>query len=65
MERGFLLLLEDEDDIPPPPPTETYAEYLVSLRESIDDMNAGRTRPAREVHKEIAIRHNLPLEPGE
>jgi len=55
----------DEDDLPLPSTTETYEEHLAALRESIEDMKAGRTRPAREVLKEIAQRHNLPLEPGE
>jgi hypothetical protein len=38
---------------------------LAILRESIEEMKAGQVRPAREVLKEIALRHNLPLEPGE
>ena len=56
---------EGDDDFLPPLPNETYAQYIASLRESIDDKNAGRTRPAREVLKEIAMRHGFPLEPGE
>ena len=35
------------------------------LKESIEDMKAGRGRPARLVLKEIAERYNLPLELGE
>lgn len=58
-------LTQDEDDIPVPPPKETYAQYIAGLRESINDMKAGRMRPAREVLKEITVRHGLPLEPGE
>ena len=38
---------------------------LAMLRESIEDQKAGRGRPAREVLREIAERHGLPLEPGE
>jgi len=53
------------DDLPLPSTSETHEEHLAALRESIEDMKAGRTRPAREVLKEIAQRHNLPLEPGE
>ena len=37
------------DDFPVPRPTETYAQHLAALRESIDDREAGRTRSAREV----------------
>ena len=59
------LLLHDDENYPVPHPTETYAQHLAILRESIGDMNSGRTRPAREVLEEIAARHGLPLEPGE
>ncbi len=56
----------DEDDIRIPAlEPGTREEELAILRESIEDMKAGRVRPAREVLKEIALRHNLPLEPGE
>ncbi len=58
--------VEDEDDIRIPAlEPGTREEELAILRESIEDMKAGRVRPAREVLKEIALRHNLPLEPGE
>lgn len=60
-----MLECDDLDDIPLPSTTETYEVHLEALRESSEDMKAGRTRPAREVLKEIALRHNLPLEPGE
>ena len=64
--RVRVVLDEDELEEPPlPTTTETYEEHLAALRESIEDMKAGRTRPAREVLKEIAKRHSLPLEPGE
>lgn len=57
--------VEDEDDVGPPPSTETREEFLASLREGIEEIKAGGGRPAREVLKEIAIAHNLPLLPGE
>lgn len=38
---------------------------LAILRESLDDMSAGRVRPARELLRELAAKHNLPLAPGE
>jgi hypothetical protein len=64
--RVRVLLDDDElDDLPLPSSIETHEEHLAALRESIEDMKAGRTRPAREILKEIALRHNLPLEPGE
>ncbi len=59
------LLPHDDEDDPVPAPTETYARHLALLRESIDEMNAGRTRPARDALREIAVRHGLPLLPGE
>jgi hypothetical protein len=49
---------------PEVPQPDREAELAI-LRESIEDMKAGRVRPAREVLREIAIRNNLPLEPGE
>jgi hypothetical protein len=59
------LSVGDPDDVPPPPSTETHEEHLASLREGIEDAKVGRGRPAREVLKEIALKHNLPLRPGE
>jgi hypothetical protein len=35
------------------------------LRESLEDVEAGRVVPARQVLKDMAQRLNLPLEPGE
>ena len=60
--------LTDEDDfhdLSPPPTNETYEQHLAALRESIEDMKAGKGRPAREVLKDIALKYNLPLAPGE
>ena len=56
---------DDFDDFSLPPATETYEEHLAALRESIEDMKAGKGRPAREVLKDLALRYNLPLAPGE
>lgn len=56
---------DDADDIGPPPEPYDREKELALLRESLEDVKAGRTRPAREVLKEVALRHNLPLEPGE
>ncbi len=55
----------DVDEIGPPLEPFDRVKELALLRESIEDMKAGRGRPARVVLKEIAERYNLPLEPGE
>ena len=54
---------EFEDDFPHEP--HDRANELAILRESIEDMKAGRGTPAREFLKEIATKYNLPLAPGE
>ena len=56
---------DDVDEIGPPLEPFDRVKELALLRESIEDMKAGRGRPARVVLKEIAERYNLPLEPGE
>ena len=53
------------DEIGPPLEPFDRLKELAILRGSIEDMKAGRGRPARVVLKEIAERYNLPLEPGE
>jgi hypothetical protein len=59
-------LADDEDDLRDPGMEPgTREEELAILRQSIEDMKAGRGRPAREVLKEIALKYNLPLLPGE
>jgi len=58
-------LLEDPDDIEPPFEPYDREREIAILRESHEDAEAGRVRPAREVLKEMAIRHGIPLEPGE
>ena len=35
-------------------------ETLAAIREGLEDIAAGRTRPAREVMMELARKHNLP-----
>ncbi len=57
---------EEWDEQPHPSPVqESYEQHLAYLRESIAEARAGRTRPAREVLKELAIKHGLSLQPGE
>lgn len=57
--------LVDADDLAPPAESADREQELAALRESLADARAGHTRPARDVLKEIAARHGLPLEPGE
>ncbi|MGH7173123.1 MAG: hypothetical protein ACRELF_00105 [Gemmataceae bacterium] len=63
-ERVRIELVDDDDVAPPPEPYDREKELAI-LRESIEDMKAGRGRPAREVLKELAEKFNLPLAPGE
>jgi hypothetical protein len=53
---------EEWDVLPFPPDQETQAEVLSSLRESILDPESV---DARQFMKELAIKHGLPLMPGE
>ena len=55
----------DPDDFAPPPEPYDREKELAILRESLEDVRAGRGTPAREFLKELAAKHNLPLEPGE
>ena len=57
--------LEDALELDSQPSTETYEQHLSYLRESILEAKNGLTRPAREVMKELAIKHGLTLQPGE
>jgi hypothetical protein len=55
----------DLDDLEPPPTTETREELLASLRESMEEAENGGGVNARQFLKELAKKHNLPLQPGE
>jgi hypothetical protein len=55
----------DPDDLAPPPEPYDREKELAILRESIEDMKAGRTIPARQALADIARKYGLPLEPGE
>ena len=53
--------LEGDDFGPPPPSTETYAEHIASLRQSLADIDAGiKGIPLDEAMEKIAIEFNLP-----
>ena len=61
-----LATADDSDDFTPPPPTETYEEHLAALRASIEETKAGVGGvEARQFLKELAIKHKMPLLPGE
>jgi hypothetical protein len=57
---------DDFDNVPPRPTTETYEEHLAILRQSIEDAKTGAGGvEARQFLKDLAAKHNLPLQPGE
>ena len=57
-------LAEDDDLFPPPEPYDREKELAI-LRESLEDVKAGRTTPARQALADLARKYGLPLEPGE
>ena len=60
--------LEDEldgDDIGAPPEPYDRETHLALLREGLEDVKAGRTRPFDEAMAEIALKYNLPHIPEE
>jgi hypothetical protein len=61
----FRLEVIDSDDIAPPPELYDREKELAILRESLEDVRAGRSVPALEFLKELAVKFNFPLEQGE
>jgi len=57
--------LADDDDLFPPPEPYDREKELAILRESLEDVKAGRTTPARQALADLARKYKLPLEPGE
>jgi hypothetical protein len=57
--------LADPADLGPTAEPHDRESELAILRESLEDVRVGRGTPARDFLKELAARHNLPLEPGE
>ena len=55
----------DPDDLAPPLEPYDRDKELAILKESLEDARAGRGSPARDFLKELAVKHNLPLEPSE
>ncbi|HVS39450.1 MAG TPA: hypothetical protein VMS17_28085 [Gemmataceae bacterium] len=55
---------EEDDHFPPPEPYDREKELAI-LRESLEDVKAGRTIPARQALADLARKYGLPLEPGE
>jgi hypothetical protein len=63
-ERVRIEVVDDDDLAPPPEPYDREKELAI-LRESLEDVKAGRGTPAREFLKKLADEFNLPLAPGE
>ena len=63
--EGTRVWVEEEDDIAPPQEPYDREKELALLRQSIEDMKAGRMVPARQALADIARKYGLPLEPGE
>jgi hypothetical protein len=57
-------VIDPEDLAPPPEPCDREKELAI-LRESLQDAEAGRTRPFEEVMAEVAGRYNLPRQQPE
>ena len=63
---GWRMEEDHFDDVSPPPITETHEEHLAILRQSIGEAQAGAGGiEARQFLKDLAKKHNLPLQPGE
>lgn len=62
--RVCVELAEDDDLFPPPEPYDREKELAI-LRESLEDVKAGRTTPARQALADLAQKYGIPLEPGE
>jgi hypothetical protein len=58
-------LADEDDDLFPPPEPYDREKELAILRESLEDVRAGRGMEAREFLKQLAEKYNLPLAPGE
>ena len=60
--RVSVVFDDGDDDFAPPPPTETYAQHLAILRESIALAEAGHQgRSAAEVFADIERQLDLPF----
>jgi hypothetical protein len=58
-------LAEDDDDHFPPPEPYDREKELAILRESLEDVKAGRTTPFEEFMADLAKKYNLPYSPPE
>jgi hypothetical protein len=56
---------DDNDELFPPPEPYDREKELAILRESLEDVKAGRGTPARQALADLARKYGLPLEPGE
>jgi len=57
--------LDNPDDLSPPSEPYDRGTELAILRESLEDVKAGRTVPARPALADLARKYGLTLEPGE
>jgi hypothetical protein len=57
--------LMDDDDLYPPPEPYDREKELAILRESLEDVKAGRTVPFEEFMAQVAKEFNLPSQPPE
>jgi hypothetical protein len=57
--------LADDDDLFPPPEPYDREKELAILRESLEDVKAGRTVPFEEFMAQVAKEFNLPSQPPE
>jgi hypothetical protein len=62
--RVWIELADDDALFPPSEPYDREKELAI-LRESIEDMKAGRGTDAREFLRQLAEKHDLPLAPEE
>jgi hypothetical protein len=65
--EGGKVLIDLMDDLPEDHPLAPYdrAREMAILRDSFEDMQAGRGTNAREFLKELASERGLPFPPGE
>ena len=59
------LAAEEDDGLFTPPEPYDREKELAILRESLEDVKAGRTVPARQALADLARKYGLPLDPGE
>jgi hypothetical protein len=59
--EGARVWVELDDDLAPPAESYDREKELAILRESLEDVKAGRTVPARQAMADLARKHGLPV----